>query len=101
MARDAPGPDVPCLRSFIQNYLRLYSFDVRSKLAQFLIEMFVAAIDMINAADFGSPFGFQPSQDKCRGSPEIARHDRRAKQPLHALNDGGGCLELHVSAHPL
>jgi hypothetical protein len=34
-----------------------HSFDVRAELAQLLIEMFVAAIDMIDAADFGHAIG--------------------------------------------
>ena len=42
-------------------FIVFYSLDVRAELAQFLIEMFVAAIDMINAADFGLPVGFKPA----------------------------------------
>src|SRR6266446_3037567 len=71
------------------SYSTLHSFDVRTELAQLLIEMFVAAIDMINAADFSLAFGFQSSQHKRRGSPKVARHHRRAEEFFHPLDDSG------------
>lgn len=36
--------------------LRFHPLDLRAELAQFFIQVFVAAIDMINAAHFGNSF---------------------------------------------
>ncbi len=40
----------------------LHPLDVRTELAQFFVEMFVAAIDMINAAHLGNSIGLQSRQ---------------------------------------
>ena len=37
--------------------LLFHTFDVRAKLAQLFIEMFVTAVDMIDAPDFGHAIG--------------------------------------------
>src|SRR5204863_7567498 len=42
--------------------LRLDSLDVRTEFAQLFIEMFVAAIDMIDAAHFGDSVGIHPRE---------------------------------------
>ena len=81
--------------------LLFHTFDVRAKLAQLFIEMFVTAVDMINAPDFGHAIGLSTRQHERRGGPQIARHDRRTVEAIDALNDRGRAFDLHLRTHPL
>ena len=81
--------------------LLFHALDVRAELAQFFVEMFVAAIDVIDAADLGHAIGLQARQDERGGGAQIARHDRRADQSIDALDHRGRAFDLHVRAHAL
>src|SRR5512133_2294943 len=43
----------------------LHPLDVRAEFAQFFVEMFVATIDMINAAHLSNSFSLQSRQHQC------------------------------------
>ena len=72
-----------------------------AEFAQLLVEMFVAAIDVINAAHFRNSVGFQSRQHERGRRAQIARHHRRARQFLNAGNDRGRTFQLHMRAHAL
>ena len=61
--------------------------------------MFVAAIDVINAADFGDSVRFQSGKHERGRRAQIARHHRRAKEPINALDHGGWSLKIDMCAH--
>ena len=49
----------------LQGVSGLDPLDVRAEFAQFFVEMFVAAIDVINAAHLSNSFGLQSRQHQC------------------------------------
>ena len=81
--------------------LTFHSLDVGAELAQFLIEMFVAAVDMLNATDFGDAVRFQARQHERSGGAQIARHHWSAKEMIDALDDRSRALKIDMRAHPL
>src|SRR4029077_7255216 len=84
--------------SFRSSFHTLY---LSAELAQFFIQMFVAAIDMINAADFGDSIRLQSGKHKRGRRAQIARHHRRAKETIDALDHGGWSLKIDMCAHAL
>ena len=58
--------------------LLFHTFDLGAKLPQLFVEVFVAAIDMINPAHFSNAAGFETGEDERGRSAQIARHDGRA-----------------------
>src|SRR2546430_16360279 len=82
-------------------WLSFHAFDLSAELAQFLIQMFVAAIDVINAADFGDSVRFQSGKHERGRRAQIARHHRRAKEPINALDHGGWAPKNDICAPAL
>ena len=76
---------LPFRREKRRDALFLDALDVRAELAQFFVEMLVAAIDVIDAADLGDAVGFQSREDQRGGGAQIARHDRCAEELIDAL----------------
>src|SRR5260370_17190073 len=73
-----------------------YSLDVRAKFAQFFIEPFVAAIDVIDTAHFSNSVGLQSRKHQRGGRTQIARHHRRAKKTIDPLDHRSSALQLHL-----
>ena len=78
-----------------------YPLDVRAEFAQFFIEMLVAAIDVIDAADFSNSVGLQSRKHQRGRRAQVARHYRRAEKTIHALDHRGRPLQLHLRTHAL
>jgi hypothetical protein len=55
----------------------LHTFDVGPELGQFFIDVLVAAVDVVDAIDFGRPFGAQSGEDEGGGGAQIAGWARR------------------------
>ena len=61
--------------------------------------MFVAAVDVINAADFCDSIRFQPRQDKRGRGAQITRHNRRTKEMINALDHSGSTFHIDTCPH--
>ena len=72
------------VRGSVSIYSGFDAFDVRAERAELFVEMLVAAIDVIDAADFRDAFGFQPREHQRGGGAQIARHDGRAEKLFDA-----------------
>src|SRR5206468_10418962 len=77
------------------------TLDVCAKFAQFLIEMFVAAVDVINAGNFGNSVGLQSCEDQCSRRAQVARHHRCTEETINTINYRGRPLQLHLRTHAL
>ena len=68
---------------------------------ELFVEMLVAAVDVVDAVDFGDAFGLQAGEHERRRGAQVAGHHGRAAQSLDALDDGGGAFDLDFRAHAL
>ena len=72
--------DRPLERSLSPAWSHLYAFDLRAERVELFVETLVAAVNVIDAIDFGGIFRLQPCENEGCGGAQIARHDRRAAQ---------------------
>src|SRR5581483_9424572 len=79
--------------------LSLDALDLRAEVAQFFVEMFVTAVDVINATYFGHAFGFQTRQHQRRARAQIARHHWRAVKLIDAFDHRGRSFKIDIRAH--
>src|SRR5205807_1926248 len=75
-------------------------FDARAAGGQFLLDPFVAAIEMIDTVDDRLAAGNETRDHQRYGSAQIGRHDRRAGQPRYATHQRGGAVDIDIRAHP-
>jgi hypothetical protein len=68
MAENNPGPDIGDATGLAGGVVSIglffHAFDVCAKGAELFVEMFVTAIDVINASDLRRALGFQACQHK-------------------------------------
>src|SRR5207248_4624723 len=94
---------LPACRQKSKKKIRLrcfYAFDVRAEFAQFFIEMFVAAVDVIDATYFGNSVCFQSRKHQRSGRAQVARHHWSAEEMIDALDHCGRAFKIDVCAHP-
>src|SRR5438132_9319608 len=77
-----------------------YALDVRAEFAQFFIEMFVAAVDVIDATHLGNSVCFQSRKHQRGRGAQIARHHWSAKEMIDALDHRGRAFKIDMCAHP-
>src|SRR5438128_12102029 len=77
------------------------ALDVRVEFAQFFIEMFVAAVDVIDATHFCNAVCFQSRKHQRGGGAQIARHHWSAKEMIDALDHRSRAFKIDMCAHPL
>src|SRR4051794_32268375 len=70
--------------------LFLDALNVRANRSELLLDLFIAAIDVVNAVNAGGSLGDQAREHQCRRGAQVAGHDAGALQFLDALDDGGG-----------
>src|SRR5882724_11869813 len=78
-----------------------YTLDVRAEFAQFFIEMFVAAVDVIDAAHFGNSVRLQSRKHQRGRRAQVARHHWSAKEMIDALDHRSRAFKIDMCAHPL
>ncbi len=65
-----------------------HTFDPRSKLPQLAVELFIAAIEMMDVVDDGAPLGGQPGQDQGGAGAKVPGRHPRSAETGHAPDDG-------------
>jgi hypothetical protein len=65
----------------------------------FLLDLLVAAVDVVDAVDPRRALGDQRCQNEGRRRAQVARHDGRALQLAHALDDGRRAFLADAAAH--
>src|SRR5947209_16563183 len=79
--------------------LLLDALDVRADGGELLFDLFVPAIDVVDAVDAGGAAGDHAGQDQGGRGAEVAGHDACALHLLDALDDGGGAFLSDAGAH--
>src|SRR2546423_14185232 len=77
------------------------TIDARADGAQFRLDLFVAAINMIDALDERLAFGDKTGQHERRGGAQIRRLHARARQGRRAGDDGRVAFDAYARAHAL
>src|SRR5439155_15713680 len=77
------------------------ALDIRADGAQLLLDLLVAAIDVIDAVDARGAARDQASEHHRGAGAKIACHHRCAVKFFHALNDCGGSLFADSPAHAI
>src|SRR2546430_13597738 len=70
-------------------------------ISQFFVEMFVAAIDVIDAAHFGNSVRLQSGKNQRGRRAQVARHHWSAKEMIDALDDRSRTFKIDMCAHTL
>ena len=88
------------VRIFEDEALALDPFDARAQSPQFLVNSFVAAVQVIDALHQRAASSDQPRDNQGRGGAEIAGHHRRAAQRFPALHDRARPFDGNVGPQP-
>src|SRR6266481_2300710 len=80
---------------------RLHPLDAGPELAQLFVKMFVAAVDVVNAAHFRDSICFQSGEHQRSGGAQVARHYRRAEKMIHSVNHRSGAVQADLRSHAL
>src|SRR5919198_492970 len=72
------------------------TLDVCAKFAQFFIEMFVPAVDVIDPADFGNSVGLQSCKHQCSRRAQVTGHHGCSEKTIHTINHCGSTFQLHL-----
>src|ERR1019366_1220997 len=78
-----------------------HAVDLRAQATELVLDALVAAIDVVDAAHLRLVLGHEPGDDERCAGAEIRRHDARAVELVHALNDGGVPPEGDARPHAL
>ena len=63
--------------------------------------MFVAAVDMVDAAYFRYSMRFQPSEHQRSGGAQVAGHHGGAEKMIYSLDHRSGAVQADLRSHPL
>src|SRR5207302_10362641 len=74
--------------------------DHRATGAKLFLDMFEAAVEMINAIDHCFAFSRERRDDERHGRAKIRRHHRGALEFLYPFDHGGIAVELYMGAEP-
>jgi len=72
------------------------SLDFRAEGEEFFVDVFVAAVDVVEAVDFGGSLGGEGGDDQCGRSAEVGGHDGGGGEALDAAHDGGAVVHGDV-----
>src|SRR5690554_4019201 len=73
-----------------------YATNPRTQQLKFFFDAFITAVNMVNAVNFGFPFGHQRSDHQTGRSAQVGCHDRRPLQLLDTFNDRGIAFDRDV-----
>ena len=79
--------------------LTAYPLDFRADLAEFFLDVFVAAVEVVDAFDDGFAAGDQACHDEAGGGAQVGCHDDGAGEFFHAFDEGGVAFGGDVRAH--
>src|SRR5947209_18784035 len=79
---------------FRSSCFSFYALDLGAELAQFLIQIFVTAVNVINAADFGDALGLKSSEHQRRRYVQMAGHHRHGDETGHYVEHGSCSLQV-------
>ncbi len=65
-----------------------------------MLDVFVATVDVIDAIDYGGPFGHEAGQHQAGGGAQVGRHHLGTLELGGVAADGHVALKLDVGAHP-
>src|SRR5262245_12583379 len=80
--------------SVIIGFASGYPDDARAELAEALLDVLVAAIEMVDAVDHRLPLGHEPRDYQARRGAQVGGHDVRAREAVHAADDRGVALDV-------
>src|SRR4051812_35470517 len=75
-----------------------YASDAGAQLAQALLDVLVAAVQVVDAIDDRLALGHEPGDDEARRGAQVGGHHGRAGKPVHAVDHGRVSLSLDARA---
>ena len=75
------------------------AFDVGAEGGEFLFDVFVAAVEVVDAADGGGAVGDESGDDEGGAGAQVAGHDGCAGEVFDALDDGAGAFFADICSH--
>lgn len=75
------------------------AFDGGTEVAEFLVDVFVTAIEVIDSVNDGSALCGEASDNEGGASTEIGGHDGRTVEPFDAVDDGTGAFDGNAGSH--
>ena len=79
----------------------LHSLDIGTEHEKFLVDVLVATVDVIEAADLSGTLGGERSKNESGGGAEVRGHDRGRRELGDAADDGRAVVHLDIGSHAL